>query len=229
MPDYTMSELASLTGLPPRTIRYSVAEGLVRPPGREGAGTRYPEPTLARLRLIAKLRDTRLPLAEIRSRLAELTDEQAVELSAQALTPPVVSESALDYIRGVLAERPPTMAADVIAFYGSAPPATAASTGVPPGPPPASAGPMPAPMAGPAVEARFRQARFLHRQAAFAPNMPSAGVQPRAETTERSEWERIELGDGIELHVRRPPNSRQNRMVERFVALARQLQKEDAP
>ena len=228
MPDYSMSELASLTGLPPRTIRYYIAEGMVRPPGREGAATRYPESTLARLRLIAKLRDAHLPLAEIRSRLAELTDEQAVELSTQALTPPVVSESALDYIRGVLAERPPLMAADVIAFYGSAVPATSASTAVPPGPP-SAAGPMPAPMAGPAVEARFRQARFLHRQAAFAPNMPSAGVLPPAETSERSEWERIELGDGIELHLRRPPNGRQNRTVERLVALARQLQKEDAP
>jgi DNA-binding transcriptional MerR regulator len=229
MPDYSMSELASLTGLPPRTIRYYVAEGLVRSPGREGAATRYPESTLARLRLIAKLRDARLPLAEIRSRLAGVTDEQVVELSAQALTPPVVSESALDYIRGVLAERPPLMAADVIAFYGAAPPATAASTGLPPGPPSAAAAPMPAQMGGPAVEARFREARFLHRQAAFNPNMPSAGVQPPAETSERSEWERIELGDGIELHVRRPPNSRQNRMVERLLALARQLQKEDAP
>jgi DNA-binding transcriptional MerR regulator len=220
MPDnYSMSELAKLTGLRPRTIRYYVAEGLVPSPGREGAATRYPESTRVRLRLIAKLRDAHQPLAQIRSRLAELTDDEVVDLSA-APVEPAVSESALDYIRGVLEQRPTLMAEEPSAFYGSAARLFDAAA-------PSAAEPlMPAPRGGPAVEARFRQARFMS-------SPPARGLAAASALTpapaERSNWDRIVLADGIELHVRQPLNRRDDRLVERLVALARQPQKEDQP
>ena len=44
---------------------------------------------------------------------------------------------------------------------------------------------------------------------------------------ERATWERIVLGTEIELHVRRPLSRRDNRIVERLVAFARQLQEEE--
>ena len=34
MPEHTLAELAALSGLSPRTIRYYVAEGLIPTPGK---------------------------------------------------------------------------------------------------------------------------------------------------------------------------------------------------
>lgn len=89
---------------------------------------------------------------------------------------------------------------------------------------------MPAPRGGPAVEARFRQARLMTGFAGATPEgsvpqMPAPTVPPSS--GERSQWDRIALADGIELHVRRPLSHRDDRLVERLVAFAGELQKED--
>ena len=104
MSEHTIAELSALTGLSVRTIRYYVAEGLIPSSGMEGPGTRYPQATLARLRLIAKLKDAHLPLAEIRKRLRAMSD---VEVQALTGTSGGAGEaepvgSAMDYIRLVL-------------------------------------------------------------------------------------------------------------------------------
>ena len=99
--EYTLKELAAASGLPARTVRYYVAEGLLPSPGRQGPATRYPEGTLKRLTLIKRLRAANLALAEIRDRVAVLSDDdvasalkprglaQQVELSAGTVFPPV--------------------------------------------------------------------------------------------------------------------------------------------
>jgi DNA-binding transcriptional MerR regulator len=204
MPEYNLSELAAATDLSPRTIRYYIAEGLVPSPGREGPATRYPDSTLARLRLIARLREAHRPLAEIRARLEGLTDEELAELVALAapVAPihAIAEGSALDYVRSVLGgtgaiptegRRPERfLMARVTPTRG-----LAARTS--------------APMRGPAAPA------------------PAAPSQTAAPAPERSQWERIALGNYIELHVRRPLGGRDNRMVERLIAFARQLQREE--
>ncbi len=53
------------------------------------------------------------------------------------------------------------------------------------------------------------------------------GSTPKPVAGERSQWERIALTPDIELHVRRPLSRRDNRLVERLIAFARQLQGED--
>ena len=103
MSEHTISELAALSGLPVRTIRYYVAEGLIPSSGMEGPGTRYPDATLARLRVINKLKDAHLPLAEIRKRLQGLEDEEVQGLSGRRFVAEPAG-SALDYIRSVLGE-----------------------------------------------------------------------------------------------------------------------------
>jgi DNA-binding transcriptional MerR regulator len=85
MPDYTLQHLADLADVTPRTIRYYIAQGLLPSPGA-GAGARYGEHHLERLRLIRRLQRSHLPLAEIRAQLNR--------------------GSATDYIQSVL--RPPT-------------------------------------------------------------------------------------------------------------------------
>ena len=47
---------------------------------------------------------------------------------------------------------------------------------------------------------------------------------PAASLGERSQWERIAITTDIELHVRRPLTRTDNRLVERLLAFARQLQ-----
>src|SRR6186713_3190387 len=105
MPDddrYSLTELADLAGVTPRTVRYYLAQGLLPAVGQTGPGSKYGEGHLARLRLIRRLQAEHLPLAEIRRRLAQLSDTDIEELAvADAPAPP--SDSALDYLRTVLA------------------------------------------------------------------------------------------------------------------------------
>jgi DNA-binding transcriptional MerR regulator len=102
MPDgtYSLADLSGLADVTPRTVRYYIAQGLLRSPGTTGPGARYDDGHLARLRLIRLLQREHLPLAEIRARLASLTDDEAIAEAEGPAEPP--AESALDYVRGVL-------------------------------------------------------------------------------------------------------------------------------
>ena len=84
MPDdpYSITDLARLSGVTPRTVRYYVAQGLLPSPEQAGPSTRYGEGHLARLRLIRRLQREHLPLAEIRARLAPLGDDEVEQLVA---------------------------------------------------------------------------------------------------------------------------------------------------
>ena len=53
-----IEELADLVGVPVRTVRYYIAEGLLPGPGTRGKGTVYGEEHLLRLRLIRLLADS---------------------------------------------------------------------------------------------------------------------------------------------------------------------------
>jgi DNA-binding transcriptional MerR regulator len=76
----TIEELADLVGVPVRTVRYYITEHLLPGPGTRGKGTIYTQEQLLRLKLIRLLAEQRLPLAEIRERLAGLStrDVQAL-------------------------------------------------------------------------------------------------------------------------------------------------------
>jgi DNA-binding transcriptional MerR regulator len=70
---YTIDELSEIVGIPIRTIRFYVSEGLLPGPGARGKAATYSEEHLLRLRLIRRLVEERVPLAEIRERLQGLT------------------------------------------------------------------------------------------------------------------------------------------------------------
>jgi DNA-binding transcriptional MerR regulator len=104
MPDddrYSVTELADLAGVTPRTVRYYLGQGLLPAPGQSGPGNKYDPDHLARLRLIRRLQGEHLPLAEIRRRL-ETLDEAEIRDLAGAGNPAPPIDSALDYLRGVL-------------------------------------------------------------------------------------------------------------------------------
>lgn len=102
----TIEELADLVGVPVRTIRYYISEGLLPSPGTRGKGTVYGEEHLLRLRLIRMLVEQRVPLAEIRGQLERLSlpeirgllNEEGRRASERAQ----VAESPQSYITSLL-------------------------------------------------------------------------------------------------------------------------------
>jgi DNA-binding transcriptional MerR regulator len=57
--------------------------------------------------------------------------------------------------------------------------------------------------------------------------MLDAALEPRAEPAlGRSQWERIDLGEGLELNVRRPLTRQQQRKLEKLLAAAREILEE---
>ncbi len=204
-PGYTLPELCDLADVSQRTVRYYIAEGLLRSPG-QGPAARYDEGHLLRLRLIRRLQRSHLPLAEIRNRLRGLNDDE-VRVALAAPASEAAPGSAVDYVRSVLAGRgvastervaavPPLLRRPAPAPQRVAEPAPAY--------PSPSAAPVPAGRAGEAA-------------------IPAAQQSPEPE---RSQWERIALSPDIELHVRRPLSRLGNRQLARLVEAAREILQE---
>jgi len=221
---FTLADLSRLADVTPRTVRYYVAQGLLPSPGQAGPGARYPESVLSRLRLIRGLQRNHLPLAEIRTRLAGLSDAEVAGLLAPPSPEP--SETALDYIRGVLgasrrAEPPPA----TVPSSSTAPPIPAMSL-APGGTPAAAAGPDSTRVSQPPT-ARSGDAAPGDISATAPAGEPAP--PERSPTPERSQWDRIALTPDIELQIRRPLGRLEQRRVERLITIARQVLKEDTP
>lgn len=110
---FDLDELGKKAGLPPRTIRYYISEGLVPSPVRRGPASYYREDHLNRLLLIRKYQAEGLPLDLIRRRLSRL-GVRGVQVEAGrhgAEGEPAVSNPALDYIRTLRGEGPRAAAA----------------------------------------------------------------------------------------------------------------------
>jgi DNA-binding transcriptional MerR regulator len=130
---YTLTELSSLAGLTPRTVRYYLGQGLLPAVGVSGPGAKYEDTHLARLRLIKRLQAEHQPLAEIRRRL-ETLDDAAIAAIAVEPAPPPPSDSALDYIRRITSPTAPSRAL----YLREAPPPFAANEAQPAPEPPSS-------------------------------------------------------------------------------------------
>jgi DNA-binding transcriptional MerR regulator len=208
---YSIADLARISGLSVRTIRYYLAQGLIPASGEAGPGAHYGQGHLDRLQLIKRLQTQFLPNAEIRRRLAPLSDAEVAGLAAESVpTATASTSSALDYVRGVLG------AADVRGEAG-------AKT-LPAAPPP------------PAPVLRMSMPQAARDAAPPSPPMPPpSAIAGAAEATsdyeppspDRSQWERLSLGENIEIHIRRPLSRPEQRRVERLITIARQVLDED--
>ena len=211
MPDderFSLTELADLGGVTPRTVRYYLGQGLLPAVGPSGPGSKYDATHLARLRLIRRLQAEHLPLAEIRRRLEGLDDAEIRHLvGSREPAPP--AGSALDYLRTVL-DGPGLDRVPVAGPAGTTSVALHRASPVAPAP------------------------RSLLRRAAVDPPTLAVGEavaqhrdEPPSAPMERSQWERIALGPDVELHVRRPLARAQQKGVDRLVTIARELLEED--
>lgn len=209
---YSLADLARVTGVTPRTVRYYIVGGLLPGANESGPGAWYDERHLQRLRLIRELQRQHLPLAEIRTRLAELADDEVAELlEAQTSKPPEPEGSALDYVRSLLGSAGGSAGGTGGGTGGRKPPSSLMRM--------AASGPPPL-MRAHASEAGL----FSLASASPEPSTPEPAL-----TAERSQWDRIALTNDIELHVRRPLRRLDNRRVERLITIARQVLGEETP
>lgn len=80
-------ELAERAGISVRTIRYYIEEGLLPQPNYQGKYSYYTPNYLDRLELIRRLKESYLPLREIREIMGALTDDEVrLKLKEQPLT-----------------------------------------------------------------------------------------------------------------------------------------------
>ena len=218
---YAIGDLAGLAGSTPRTIRYYVAQGLLPPPDGVGAGAHYTDAHLARLRLIRRLQRQHQPLSEIRQQLASLADAEVAALvadDADDLAPP---DSALDYLRAILAGSSPAQVAEDRAGYAAPSPNV---------PMPARLGRAAAPVLARRMAPEILVPHAPSMSVPAVPAMPDIAPETGAATGEqRSQWDRIALTPNIEIHVRRPLGRLENKRVERLITIARQLLREDQP
>jgi Ca-activated chloride channel family protein len=69
----TIEELAKSVGVPVRTVRFYITEGLIPGPGSRGKGATYGEEHLAKLALVRRLAERRVPLSDIREQVSRLS------------------------------------------------------------------------------------------------------------------------------------------------------------
>lgn len=198
---YTLSELCGAAGVTPRTVRYYIRQGLLRSPGTSGPGTRYDTSHLERLRLIKELQRAHLPLAEIRTRLAAMNDEDVRRVLSRESEP--VPTSAIDYVRSVLSEQ----GAGVPRLHSAREPVALRAPTIAMTP------------------SRDETARVADRTSPYQPDLPPRLEPPNQ--PDRSTWDRIALSPDIELHVRRPLSRTQNRLLNRVIETARKLLQEE--
>src|SRR3954451_22108933 len=120
--EHTIDEMASLSRVPSRTIRFYQARGALMPPEIRGRVAYYGEKHLERLRLIAQLQDRGLSISAIRDLLASIdkgeTDlaewlgvESALQASWANDHPRTVTEAELYELAGT---RRPGLIADLL-------------------------------------------------------------------------------------------------------------------
>ena len=197
-----ISELAEKSGVSVRTIRYYIEEGLLPAPQVRGRYSMYDDEYLQRIRLIKRLKESYLPLKEIKRQLESLTPEQITALLEKEdtrelpkPTPPqeasqparrAASEdtaSALDYITQVLGAHP---------LNRPEPPAAAQPGGVTPEP-----------------------SRPVKRS--------SLPVEEPLKADQEPVWKRVDLAPGVELHLRYPLPEGVAERVQKLLDMARSL------
>ena len=106
--DMTIDELAERQGLPVRTIRFYIAQGLLPGPGSRGKSAAYGEEHLVRLRLIRRLSERHVPLSKIQDLLQGLSLDEVKALLVEEedrlvqLTEAERQKSPRDYVTALL-------------------------------------------------------------------------------------------------------------------------------
>ena len=187
--ELTLEDLVNMSGLPMRTVRFYIQEGLLPGPDSRGKNARYTEEHLERLEWIQRLKEHHRPLREIRVVLNNMTpgeikalldgqDKMQEYLSNFNVKGEVafehlpVGNSALDYIRSVEGK-------------------------------------------GGKTQEATDQTVNLNLSAPVSVSPSSIDI--------RESWQRIVIGDGIELNFKMPIRSEDKTRIDELITFARQL------
>lgn len=191
-------ELAERAGTTVRTIRYYTDEALIPQPVIQGKYASYDENHLNRLDLIRRMKDSYLPLREIRQIMNSLSDSEVLQrLQELAIAAPQKTErepdpeqggqgsgkNALEYISRVMDEQ------SVYRPQGTEPPPRSSRPGT------------------------------GSRNIPIGSHLPAgSGSIPEGET-----WQRIPLAPGVELCLRTPADANTANQVQQLLVLAKKL------
>jgi len=189
-------ELAERAGISVRTIRYYIEEGLLPQPAYQGKYSYYTLNYLDRLELIRRLKDSYLPLREIREIMSSLTDDQirirlkelpplSPKFSAQsapAQPGPKPGAKALEYIDRLMEDQ----TRHKIGSTSEKP------------------------------QSRFRK----EREKFLEVNQP---IHFQAEVQSEETWSRVSIAPGVELNLRQPMDDDTERQVHQLIDFARRL------
>ena len=104
----TLTALCERAGVTPRTVRYYIQQGVLPAPDAAGGpGAHYGEGHVARLRVVRELQREHLPLAEVRKRLASVSDAELLSRGSVEADERPRRTSAADYVRRALGDASP--------------------------------------------------------------------------------------------------------------------------
>jgi DNA-binding transcriptional MerR regulator len=248
----TIQELADRADVTTRTIRYYVEQGVLPPPER-GRPAEYTEEHVARLALIKRLKEQYLPLEEIRDTLQRLSLAEVEALVADYSPQQEQAQkvdSAADYIANVLgrgavreqmkastehrAPGPQSAPRKTFSpgsagrsedqtneFPASYPQLPSTPEPVPALAPPATAS-APAP-ASPQAQTSSLASRLWSSVVGRRSSEHEAGMAKGEGVHTPTSWQRVKLGEGIELHYVATGDARFNEMVMRLIESARRV------
>jgi DNA-binding transcriptional MerR regulator len=197
--NFWISELAERTGVSTRTIRYYIEEGLLPQPEVQGKYAVFNEDYLIRLNLIKYLKDSYLPLKEIKRQLDSLMVPEMRNLVRKFESDP---SRALAGLGIYPSEKSKTVALDL---SESAPAADSAQD---------------------YIKRTLNRQPVSIREPQMKFNAPApAPKQSPAVSTES--WQRVELAPGVELNIREPQNISRRNQVEELITFARKLFKRE--
>jgi DNA-binding transcriptional MerR regulator len=194
--EYWISELAELSGVSTRTIRYYIQEGLLPQPEVRGKYAVFNDEYMQRLRLIKYLKDAYLPLNRIRELLDSLPESQVVPLLNEFEADPVSALSSLQALpileqQDAAPSQPePEKNLNALEYINA-----------------------------------LRENRTIREKKPSTPAASPAPQTKRQylhlDTPAIDEWRRVELVPGLELHLRLPVNTRVQKLVDQLIDLAR--------
>jgi len=197
--DLTLEDLVSLSGLPLRTVRFYIQEGLLPGPDTRGKYAAYSREHLDKLLLVQHFKNLHFPLSKIRDVLNSISRDEIEEIlrgaggiaAEKAISANedigeggyrLAGLSAIDYIRNI---------ENVNREVGNRMESRAAPA---------------APVPGPLHEGQMLM------KTATAP-LPDEGGK---------NWRRIEIEDGLELHIRSDREPRKQDAIGRVVKMIRE-------
>jgi DNA-binding transcriptional MerR regulator len=190
-------ELAERAGISVRTIRYYIEEGLLPQPSYQGKYSYYHLNYLDRLELIRRLKDSYLPLREIREIMTSLSDDEVqLKLKEQPMTSPKQGneplpaqqagkpgENALRYINQLMEDQ---------TRYKTKGTGSKSTSKI-----------------------DDQNEIWMHARISSPKSSP-------ADTDEQT-WQRITLAPGVELHLRQPVDSSTQSRVQQVINYAKRM------